>query len=630
MLRRPLLAATAALTLGPLTLGIGPALAYAAPPAATDTAAAPAPVGAAPGITNAQNDRVPDGAAWSEDYFGSTDGVELHADILRPANLKPTDRSPVILSVGPYFAHIGQTGDDGFSQTGPSERFNDLIEGGQLMERGYTVVLVDLRGFGGSTGCLDWGGPGEQADVDAAIRWSATQPWSTGKVGLYGKSYDGVTGLIGNNLGTPGLSAVVAQEPVWDLYNYLFSNGVPRPNVTGTPRAYNSIASLPGMADDTDRYKKNADFEKSNPQCFANNLSNNNNPDHNSPYWQARNLAAQAAGSSTPLIVTQGFLENNTKPEAMETYLNNHTGEERGWLGPWEHVRGNETDSAGRLKMGREGWFDEVMRFYDKNLKGIQPSVIDPNFAVQDNYGSWRQQAAWTGPRTDFSVNLQSGTFIDAGRDTRALATEAAQGQRNGQKWDMENAPPGNSAQARSRKPAKPGNPGNSGEVTDSYVRYSQPVKNDVRLTGTPKVTMQVDVPPGVTSSQVMVRLWDVSPGAQADGSRQAVMFNENVARISGDGELSFELKSQDWKLLAGHSLAVSIGSVDGNGSWIVTPTNQPIRVKQAKLDLATQNPAGDIPTHGGRAPWLDYYLERYTGSIPAGNGTFALKEAKR
>ena len=38
------------------------------------------------------------------------------------------------------------------------------------MERGYTFVMVDLRGFGGSTGCLDWGGPGEQADVVKARR----------------------------------------------------------------------------------------------------------------------------------------------------------------------------------------------------------------------------------------------------------------------------------------------------------------------------------------------------------------------------------------------------------------------------------------------------------------------------
>lgn len=615
---RALLSATAA-----LALGLAPGLAYAAPPA-VDKPSTPAQ--AAAGITHEENDRVPVGAAWSEEYFGSADGVELHADVLRPTQLSPTDRSPVILSVGPYFAHIGQSGNDGFSHTGPSERFNDLIDGAKLMERGYTVVMVDLRGFGGSTGCLDWGGPGEQADVDAAIRWSAGQPWSTGKVGLYGKSYDGVTGLIGNNLGTPGLSAVVAQEPVWDLYNYLFSNEVPRPNVTGTPMAYNSISSLPGMSDDTAKYKQNADYEKTNPQCHADNLRNNNNPDHDSEYWRSRNLAARAAGSSTPLFVTQGILENNTKPEAMETYLDNHSGEERGWIGPWEHVRGNETGSDGRLRMGREGWFDEVMRFYDKNLKGTPPAVADANFALQDNLGTWRQQASWPGRRTGFRVNLQPGTFLEGGENTlQSQRSAPAEQQDGGQKWDMEHA--ASPLPVLARRTAQRTSE-TSAAVPDTYFSQSEPVKNDVRLVGTPKVTLQVDVPAGVTSSQVMVRLWDVPPGAADDESRPATMFDENVARISGDGELSFELKSTDWRLIAGHSLAVSIGSVDGY--WIFEPTHQPISIKQARLEMTTQNPDGDSPTDGARAPWLDSYLDGYTGSIPLGQNTFSLKESRR
>jgi putative CocE/NonD family hydrolase len=77
-------------------------------------------------------------------------------------------------------------------------RFTDFVERAKLMQRGYTFVIVDLRGFGGSAGCLDWGGPGEQADVKAAVKWAATELEGTsGAVGMYGKSYDGVTGLIG-------------------------------------------------------------------------------------------------------------------------------------------------------------------------------------------------------------------------------------------------------------------------------------------------------------------------------------------------------------------------------------------------------------------------------------------------
>src|SRR5690348_9861465 len=192
--------------------------------ALTGTPAEAAP----PGVTHEQDPRVPEGAVWTEAYFPSADhsGVELHADVLRPAHLPPGARTPVILAVGPYFGHSGQTGPEGWTRTGPSGRFADFTSGTGLFARGYTYVMVDLRGFGGSTGCLDWVGPGEQADVRAAIQWAASRPWSTGKVGMYGKSYDAVTGLVGNNLRLGALKAVVAQEPVWNMYNYLFSNGV--------------------------------------------------------------------------------------------------------------------------------------------------------------------------------------------------------------------------------------------------------------------------------------------------------------------------------------------------------------------------------------------------------------------
>ena len=119
------------------------------------------------------------------------------------------------------------------------------------------------------------------------------------------------------------------------------------------------------------------------------------NDDHFSPYWRARNLIPGAGGSDVPLFLTQGLTENNTVADGMAQYLRNHTGYERAWLGPWEHVRGNETDETGRLKMGRAGFFDEVMRFYDRFLKGEMPAVEDPLVAVQTNDGVWRGEQQW-------------------------------------------------------------------------------------------------------------------------------------------------------------------------------------------------------------------------------------------
>ncbi|MEV4754474.1 CocE/NonD family hydrolase [Micromonospora sp. NPDC049559] len=572
----------------------------------TATAATSSPASAQAGITHEENPRVPEGAVWTEAYFPSADhsGVELHADVLRPKHLSPRTRTPVILAVGPYFGHAGQTGPEGWTQTGPSNRFEDFTSGANLFARGYTYVMVDLRGFGGSTGCLDWVGPGEQADVKAAIQWAATQPWSTGKVGMYGKSYDAVTGLVGNNLRLGALKAVVAQEPVWNMYNYLFSNGVPRPNVTGTPNAYNDIATIPPLSDDTDRYQANATYEESHPECLADNLANNNNPDLDSPYWRARNLAAKARGTSTPLFVTQGFIENNTKPEDVEEYLDNHHGVERGWLGQWEHVRGNETNDQGQLLMGRAGFFDEVMRFYDRYLKGNKTTVHDPAFAIEDNTGAWRAQPTWPTPSSYTVANLPDGQYVDDG----LASTLAAAAAPTDQKWDMEHAtdpaPPAAKALA----------PMTAAADTHSYFSWSTPTTSRLRITATPRITLHASAP-----GNVMVRLWDVAP----DGT--AVMFDENVALIERAGEVAFDLKSTDWTFEVGHQLGVQVGTI-GSGNWRDIPSGNTIRVTGARLGLALQNPGLDVSTQGDRSPFLDTYLSQSTRTLSGvDEGTFPL-----
>jgi putative CocE/NonD family hydrolase len=571
----------------------------------TATAATASPAPAQPGVTHEENPRVPEGAVWTEAYFPSADhsGVELHADVLRPANLPPGAKTPVILAVGPYFAHAGQTGPEGWTQTGPSNRFGDFTSGTDLFARGYTYVMVDVRGFGGSTGCLDWVGPGEQADVKAAIQWVATRPWSTGRVGMYGKSYDAVTGLVGNNLRLGPLKAVVAQEPVWNMYNYLFSNGVPRPNVTGTPNAYNSIATMAPLSDDSARYQANATYEESHPECLADNLANNNNPELDSPYWRARNLAARARGTSTPLFVTQGFIENNTKPEDMEEYLDNHHGVERGWLGQWEHVRGNERNEQGQLLMGRAGFFDEVMRFYDRFLKGIRPAVHDPAFAIEDNTGAWRAQPTWPMPSSYTVARLPDGEYVDDG----VASTLAAPAAPADQQWDMEHFTDPVPPAARGLAPLAAGD-------THSYFSWSTPTTSRLRITATPRITLNASAP-----GNVMVRLWDVAP----DGT--AVMFDENVALIERAGRIAFDLKSTDWTFEVGHQLGVQLGTI-GSGSWRDTPSGNTITVTRARLSLALQNPRSDVPTQGDRSPFLDTYLRQYTRTLTdIGEGTFPL-----
>lgn len=499
-----------------------------------------------PGIAHAAP--VPAGAKWTQETITSTGGVKLHADVLRPANLPADARTPVILSIGPYFNHSGQTGPAGPAEgtsydplgpsTGPSDRFTDFVEGAKLMERGYTFVMVDLRGFGGSTGCLDWGGPGEQSDVVSAVEWAASQPWSTGKVGMYGKSYDGVTGLVGANKQPKGLDAVVSQEPVYDLYRYLYGDGIRRLNSVATPALYDLIDATPGPALDDPSYNAAGANDLERPGCKALNLLDQAaDDDHDSAYWRQRDLIAGAKGSAVPLFLTQGLTENNTVSDGTAQYLANHAGPERGWLGPWEHVRGNETDESGRLKMGRHGWFDEVTRFYDQNLKGEAPPVKDPNFAVQTNDGKWRGEDSWPpADASDFTSALKPGSYTD---DSNGDATGAG--------------------------------------ATDGLWTISPPLSSPAHLSGSGKVT--VDVSAALPRANLVVDVYDLDQ----NGTGPLITRQGHLVRNSGTVDL--DLWSADWKVAAGHRIGVRVSDANSDW-WIHAPTMQSVTVKSGSVTL--------------------------------------------
>ena len=270
------------------------------------------------------------------------------------------------------------------------------------MERGYTFVMVDLRGFGGSSRLPGLGRPGRagrrqgrrRVGGDAAVvdrprrhvRQVLRRRHRADRASLK------PAGLGGGRLAGAGLRHV----PLPVLQPRALRELAPHAG------ALHAIAATPGSLQDDPGYNVNGANNTARPGCYGANYLDQQTDDHDSAYWKARDLIAKAKGSKVPLFMTQGFLENNTKPDGALDFFNGVAGPKRAWFGMWDHVRGNDVDENGRLAMGRHGWFDEVMRFYDQlPARRRAGRRQDPPVAVETSDGTWRTEAAVAARRRD-------------------------------------------------------------------------------------------------------------------------------------------------------------------------------------------------------------------------------------
>lgn len=514
-----------------------------------------------------------DDADWFEAYFPAKDGINrLHADVLRPAGIPADQRTPVILTVSPYLNHSGEPLENGFTNEGPSDRFFDFLDLSRVLDRGYTYVMVDLPGFGGSSGCNDWGGNREQQAVEAAVEWAAAQPWSTGKVGMIGKSYDAWTGLMGVARQPAGLEAVVAMEPVYAGYNYLYNNGVRFLNSVLTPALFQAIDATPGSVNDDPEYHVNGA-----PQawCYGINegLQQIDRPDD--PFWQERDLLPASRRSTVPLFLTQGFLESNTKPDLAFDFFNGLRGDEnRAWFGQFDHVRGWERTADGtRSQTGRssEEFVDQVVAFFDEHLRGVGASR--PGVEVQDNLGRWRAADAWPAVGEDTTrwwTSLRGGAYADDGANA-ATGTDAGQGI-----WTV-----------------------------------SPPLRRDAWLAGEP--VLRVRTTSEAPRTNLVALVYDIDP----DGNARLVSRGAHLLRGVGDQFTSLRLYGQDWMLREGHRVGVLLSGADSSW-WTHVPTTTRVQVREAEIGLPflTREPRRFLD--GGSTPRLEQHLEETATVAPA------------
>lgn len=139
----------------------------------------------------------------------TADGVRLDADVWAP---DAPGRFPVLLMRQPYGRRIAST----LVYAHPA----------WYAAQGYIVAVQDVRGTGTSEGGFTLF-EAEQADGAEAVAWAAGLPGSTGRVGMYGFSYQGNTQLLAL-AGGAVLGALAPAMVGWDLRtDWAWEGGAP-------------------------------------------------------------------------------------------------------------------------------------------------------------------------------------------------------------------------------------------------------------------------------------------------------------------------------------------------------------------------------------------------------------------
>lgn len=353
-------------------------------------------------------------------FFPDVDGCDWSKD-----NLSEDCRFPVVLVSSPYWGPtVGE----------PSVR-PPLVE--WLVPREYIVVQMALRGTGESGGCMEFGSMNEQRDVDEILDWVGTAPWSTGEVGMMGRSYVGTTPWYGASFGNEHLKTIVPIHGITDWAELMFKNGT---SETRGPRLHNQFTLNYGLGlGDGGEPMHRAEHWMDQIGCtetvngFVHGPMTKALADASDPYWEERAMRDRILDNYNGSVwIIQGLHDWNVNPSQqvpMIQQLQDKGLDVKVWLGVWQHHYPDRRDEHANP---RWDWADTIVRWFDSELKGLDVDT-GPTVEVQDNLMTWRAEESypprdvnWTLFETDGDRRIvpdgsgASGEFVLAGSPNAA------------------------------------------------------------------------------------------------------------------------------------------------------------------------------------------------------------------
>lgn len=483
------------------------------------------------------------------------DGVRLDADIYRPVS---SEKFPVLLMRQPYGRKIASTVVYAHPQWYASQ--------------GYIVAIQDVRGRGTSQGEFELF-VNEIADSFDTLAWAAQLPGSTGEVGMYGFSYQGMTQLYAASTQHSALKAICPSMIAYDLYHdWAYENGAfcwqtnlgwavqlaaETARLRGDEIAFQKLYIASRNLPLHDRIPAIPEILKElAPESFYHEWLEHDKPDE---YWEKLSPKTLLEEIDLPMLHIGGWFDpylrgtlNLYQAMAARSRFPQYL-----IIGPWGHLPWNRAvgcqnygqQAASNIDILQIHWFDYIFKGKQIEIFARPPICL---FEIGSN--CWRYFDAFpSGNLQDYF--LKSSGIASIREEDGKLETEANSASLSAE--DIIVHDPWRPVPALGGHAAIPAGSFERSSIdcrTDVLTYTSTPLAEDLHIAGAveAEIYCQVDVP----SFDVCAVLSDVHP----DG--RVYNFSQGYIRVnSGKFPVRFPLQATCIKILQGHCLRLSLSA---------------------------------------------------------------------
>ena len=332
------------------------------------------------------------------------DGVELKGHVYLPESEDPPYGT--VLYWSPYWnTAVATPSDDPPSEDGSAESQHAFGGLHRLIREEFAVAAVNLRGTGISEGCFQWGSPVDFGDGYVVVETLADEPWSNGKVGMYGLSYTAYSQTLAMAGDPPSLEAVVPVDGVIDLWKFYMQQGAPLDGAAVYPAAIDGLVAGTAVHHDPER----VDCPR-RPRDWAVGADMAVSGDRNA-WFRRRNYLGALAESRVPMFAVLGQIGvegQGTSGHTLQVeglYEARPPNTTRLLLGDWGHAFPSEN-----------GFTEQVVAWFDHHLRDGPNRVRTGVVEYKDDTGAWHTADRWP-PRADRTELHLSGDALVADRE---------------------------------------------------------------------------------------------------------------------------------------------------------------------------------------------------------------------